>query len=128
MRSKSTIVGIIYVVGFFIAAYVLTRAFTSLFGVLEISNRAILGDNFTLATLAGVLFGGALLGGLYMGQRSKTFVGDALDEVSKVAWPEWAETKMNTFVVIIFSFVAAAILGVFDAVFAWLTSQSFITG
>jgi preprotein translocase subunit SecE len=128
MRSKSTIVGIIFVTGFLIAAYVLTRAFTSLLGVLEVSNRAILGDNFTLATLAGVVFGGALLGGLYVSARSKTFVGDVLDEVSKVAWPEWAETKMNTLVVIVFSFVAAAILGVFDSVFAWLTSQSFITG
>jgi preprotein translocase subunit SecE len=128
MRSKSTLVGIIFVVGFFIGAYIFTRVFTSLFGVLEVSNRAILGDNFTLATLAGVIFGGALLGGLFMNPRSKTFVGDVLDEVSKVAWPEWAETKMNTVVVIIFSFVAAAILGVFDSVFAWLTSQSFITG
>jgi len=128
MRQKSTIVGIIFVVGFVVAAFVLGRATASLLGVFEVSNAAILGENFTLATLVGVVVGGALLGFLYTNPKSKTFVGDVIDEVSKVAWPEWAETKMNTLVVIVFSFVAAAILGVFDSVFAWLTSQSFITG
>jgi preprotein translocase SecE subunit len=126
MRSKSTIVGLVFLSGFGLGAFIFGRTASSLMAAFDVSNRALLGENFTLASLVGVAIAALLCGYLFVTPKTKAFVNEVTDEVSKVAWPEWSETKVNTVVVILFSFVCAAILGVFDAFFSWLTSADFI--
>ena len=125
MRSKSTVVGLIYIAGAALLAFTLDKALTSLFATLNVANRAVLGDNFTLSTLVGLVIAVATLGYLYVHAASKRFVVEVVDEVGKIAWPAWSETKTSTVVVIIFSFLCAGILGVFDSVFSWLTNSAF---
>ncbi len=128
MRSKTTLVGLIFIAGFGLAAWVINRSLTGIFAQFNVSNQQLLGANFTLSTLIAVVVAGGLLGYAYTNKKSKAFVTQVIDEISKVAWPEWSETRVNTVVVIVFSFIAAGILGVFDTTFNWLTNLSWLTG
>ena len=122
MGSKTTLIGIIYLTGTALLALVGDKLFTSIFLVVDIANNALLGENFTLSTLIALILAIGTAVYFYSGPKYKQFVNETIDEVSKVSWPEWSETKVNTVVVIIFSFIAAGILGVFDYVFSTLTS------
>ena len=122
MRSKSTLVAVIYLAGFGISAWTLNKVFAGLFAQFAVANRAILGDNLALSGVAGAVVAAAVMGYLWVSKRSKNFVGEVVDEVGKVAWPHWDETRTNTVVVVVFSFIAAGILGVFDTIFSWLSS------
>ena len=124
MTSKSTLIALIYLVGGALAAFVIDKALTSGFAAWNVANTAILGDNFTLSTLIAVAVGAAVAGYAWIDKRSKKFTNEVIDETSKVAWPEWSETRVSTLVVIAFSFISAGILGVFDAVFSYLTNNN----
>ncbi len=51
-----------------------------------------------------------------MANRLVQYVGESRDELRKVIWPTRRETVRNTVVVIIFSLVVAAFLGLADYV------------
>ena len=126
MGSKSTVVGLFFFCSAVLATVVLDKAFTATFLSMGVSNNALLGERFTLSTLLAVVLSFAGAGYAMVGnQKSRRFVEECVDEVGKIAFPEWSETKMNTVVVIVFSFVSAGILGVFDTLFSWLTSNNF---
>lgn len=122
MGSKTTLIGIIYLTGAALIALVGDKLFTSIFLVTDVANNALLGENFTVSTLVALILAIGIAAYFYNGAKYKQFVNETIDEVGKVSWPEWSETKVNTVVVIIFSFIAAGILGVFDFVFSNLTS------
>lgn len=54
-------------------------------------------------------------------ERLSTLATEVTTELSKVTWPTRKETFAATIVVIVTVIVASLILGVFDAVWAWLT-------
>jgi len=58
---------------------------------------------------------------MYRNERVLTLTTEIAAELRKVSWPTWKETKMATLVVIVTVFIAAVILGTFDAVWSWLT-------
>ncbi len=128
MRQKSTLVALFFLVVGAMAAFVLHLAAASLFGVLRVNNTPLLGDVLPLSALIGAVFGlGGAFAAFSMG-RTKTLVGEVLDELNKVNWPTASETRMNTAIVVVFSVVAAVILGVFDITFgqlsSWLSEQN----
>jgi preprotein translocase subunit SecE len=122
MRTKSTLVGIFFIGAGLLTAWVLSIAFASLFGALRITDTAILGDRVTLTRLLGFLVGGLIAVGAFMWPKSKTFVGECAEELYKVNWPTWPETRVSTLVVIVTSVIAAMILGVFDTTFNILSN------
>lgn len=124
MSSRYTVAALFFLGAALIATLILDRAFGMIFAISNIANTSILGDRFTLSTLVGLLLsiGGAAYA--WVNPKSKEFVAESADELAKVSWPEASETKTNTIVVIVFSFIAAGILGVFDSVFGWLTNNN----
>ena len=124
MRSKTTVVALFFIVSTLVTAWVLDRAFTSLMGLARFNNAPILGDRFTTSTLAAVVVAAAVAFVLWSRPKSKTFVGEVIDELYKVNWPGWGETKVSTVVVIVTSLIAAAILGVFDITFGYLAANN----
>ena len=127
MRQKSTLVALFFLVVGALAAFVVHLALASLFGVLRVNNTMI-ADAFPLSGVIGVVVGmGAAFAAFSMG-RTKTLVGEVLDELNKVNWPSGAETRMNTAIVVVFSVVGASFLGVFDITFGslsnWLADQN----
>ena len=81
MRSKSTLVAVIYLAGFGISAWTLNKVFAGLFAQFAVANRAILGDNLALSGVAGAVVAAAVMGYLWVSKRSKNFVGEVVDEL-----------------------------------------------
>jgi len=96
-----------------------------IFSFLQVNNIEVLGDSFRLSSLVGVSF--AILLGLFFGifyPKSRHYVEQCVAEFDKVAWPSLPETKKATLTVVMVSFIASCILGVFDTAFSWLTNHN----
>lgn len=125
MRAKGTWVFIFFLFCSLVVAVALNYAARDVFSWLQINNAAILGDSFRLSTLiAGSI---ALVLGVFFGvfyPKSRHYVEQCVIEFNKVAWPEWKETKLATFTVVVVSLIASVILGVFDSFFSWWTNNN----
>jgi preprotein translocase subunit SecE len=88
---------------------------------------AILGDQFTLTTVLGLVL--ALGAGIYgfKNERAHTYANEVVAELMKCTWPGKKETRTATVVVIVTSLIIALILGLFDAVWAQLTGLIYRT-
>ena len=86
------------------------------------ANGQVIGHNFRVADLVGLAVAGGLVIWLKRDERVSTFSMEVGNELSKVTWPTWAETKLSTIVVIVTTIIIALILGTFDYVWAALTS------
>lgn len=124
MGSRYTATALFLVGVALVATLILDRAFSSVFALASVANQSLLGDRFTVSTLIGLVLSAAGSAYAWVNPKSKEFLAESSDELGKVSWPEASETKMNTAVVIVFSFIAAGILGVFDSVFGWLTNNN----
>tara|TARA_B100000925_G_C21711829_1_gene347020 strand:+ start:204 stop:599 length:396 start_codon:yes stop_codon:yes gene_type:complete len=127
MPSKNTWVWIFFGVATLIVAKILDFAIADILALpaLRMNNAPILGENFTLSTLIGGLI--AVAAGFYLSSLNKNtrkFVEESVVELDKTAWPTRDDAWSSTIVVLIFSFISAAILGVFDSVFSWLTNHN----
>ena len=124
MRSKNTFVGLFFIVSALVLAWALDAALSAVFAATRVTNTAILGDRVTLSTLIAIVVAAITMFVLWSRPKSKGFVAEVVDELYKVNWPDWAETKVSTMVVIVTSLIAAAILGVFDITFGWLSQNN----
>lgn len=125
MRAKGTWVLIFFVASSAVVAAVLNFALRDIFTWFHINNAAILGDNLKLSLLVALAIAVTL--GVFFGvfyKPSRLYIDQVVIEFNKVAWPEWKETKVATFTVVVVSFIASIILGVFDSVFSWWTSNN----
>ena len=125
MPSKNTWVWIFFGVATLIVAKILDFAFADIFSLARVNNTQVLGENFTLSTLCGFLI--AVAAGFYLSslnKKTRSFVEESVVELDKTAWPTRDDAWSSTIVVLIFSFISAAILGVFDSVFSWLTNNN----
>ena len=125
MPAKNTWVWIFFGVATLIVAKILDFAIADIFAVVRMNNTPVLGENFTLSTLCGGLI--AVAAGFYLSSLNKNtrkFVEESVVELDKTAWPTRDDAWSSTIVVLIFSFISAAILGVFDSVFSWLTNHN----
>jgi len=85
-------------------------------------NFPLIGERFALADLLGLLTGMATALVLRRTPRVNELALEIGNELKKVTWPTWKETRVATVVVIVTTFVVAVILGVFDAMWSWATS------
>ncbi len=83
-------------------------------------NAPLLGVNFRVADLLGML--GAIVAVIYLRRRYGAWALEVGNELARVTWPTFQETKLATIVVIITTIIISLILGVFDYIWAWLTS------
>ncbi len=85
-------------------------------------NRQLIGHNFRVADLLGLLL--AIVATIVVRRHEQVsqFSMEVGNELSKVTWPSWSETRLSTVVVIIVTVIIAAILGSFDYLWAALSS------
>ncbi|MGM0574927.1 MAG: preprotein translocase subunit SecE [Myxococcota bacterium] len=96
--------------------------FTWLFGLVGPGiNRPLIGVNFRVADLSGLVVAIVLTVYLRRHERVSTFSMEVGNELAKVTWPSWSETRLSTIVVIVVTFIIAMILGLFDYVWAFLS-------
>ncbi len=58
------------------------------------------------------------------GIRTKTYLKDVRSEIKKVTWPDVAELKRSTLVIVVFVMILGVIIGVMD----WAFSKILIDG
>jgi preprotein translocase subunit SecE len=49
-------------------------------------------------------------------QKTRDYVTEVVDEMKKVTWPDWAQLKSATWVIILFVLIVAAIIFAMDTV------------
>jgi len=101
-------------------------------GILDLISRdldqPLIGTGFARSDLLGLVCGIAVGVALKLNRNVNTWGLEVANELKKVVWPTWEETKMSTVVVIITSIIVAAILGLFDALWAFLSSSIYSLG
>ena len=125
MGSRNTFVALFFVATALLLTLVLDNALQGIMALSDVPNPAVLGDRFTVSTLIGLALSAGAALWCWVNPKTKNFISESVDELAKVSWPDLAETRMNTVVVIVFSFIAAAILGVFDFAFSNITEELF---
>jgi preprotein translocase subunit SecE len=80
------------------------------------ANFAILGSNFRLGHLLAMAAAIGIAIVLRKNERIHEFAMEVGQELSKVTWPTWKDTKRATVVVIITTLIIASILGLLDLV------------
>ena len=82
----------------------------------------VLGSEFRISDAVGLV--AAIIGTMYIWMREDIYTSalEIGNELSKVTWPKWSETRVATVVVIITTIIIAAILGVLDLVWAKITT------
>jgi preprotein translocase subunit SecE len=122
VEQPRRIVAIFYVLAALALGMFLEKVLEISFGAAGVNDAAVLGD-WTLSTVLG--FGVAVVAAVVVWRVPKTqrvSLEIAL-ELRRVTWPSMRETRAATIAVIIASFVAAIILGVFDLAWSWLSSK-----
>ena len=49
-------------------------------------------------------------------QKTRDYVTEVVDEMKKVTWPDWAQLKSATWVIILFVLIVSAIIFAMDSV------------
>jgi len=107
-----------------ILAWVLfSKLFHSLFQLVNPNwDRFLLGQQFTVSDLLGLLAGAGALFAMWFNERVNVLGLEIATELKRVTYPNWPETKTSTIVVIITTIVVSLILGLFDYIWASITS------
>jgi preprotein translocase subunit SecE len=74
-----------------------------------------------VVTASALVLCGAATLALYRHEKVNRVANEVVGELAKVTWPSRKETQVATVVVVVTSLIAAAIIGVFDAAWSWLT-------
>ncbi len=127
VEQPKRIVGVFYVAAALIVGVFLTRVLGAVLNQAGINDpRLDLGfiELGNVSTLVGycVAFLAAIV--VWRMPRTQQVSLDVVMELRRVTWPSWRETRAATIAVIVASFVAAVILGLFDygwgALAAWV--------
>ena len=116
VEQPKRIVALFYLVAAVVVGMFLEKVLEISFAAAGVNDFVVLGD-WTLSTVLG--FGVAVVAAVVIWRipRTQRVSLDIALELRRVTWPSLRETRAATVAVIIASFVAAAILGVFDL--AW---------
>ncbi|GEJ57272.1 hypothetical protein AMYX_20130 [Anaeromyxobacter diazotrophicus] len=86
------------------------------------NDPALFGEDWTLTTVLGYGIAVAAAVVAWRATRVRTVSLEVASELKKVTWPTLRETRAATVAVVVATFVAAIVLGVFDYVWAKLSS------
>lgn len=125
VEQPKRIVGVFYVAAAVLVGVFLTRILGAVLNGAGINDPRIdLGfvELGNLSTLVG--YGVAVLAAVLVWRmpRAQQVSLDVVLELRRVTWPSWRETRAATIAVIVASFIAAVILGLFDAGWARLAA------
>jgi preprotein translocase subunit SecE len=92
------------------------------FSYARLNDVAVLGDDWTLSTLLGYGIAAALAVLAWRSPRINAVSMQVAQELERVSWPNLRETRASTVAVVVFTFGAAFLLGIFDVVWSRLSS------
>ncbi len=100
----------------------LERVLGLLFSYTRWNDPALFGEDWTLTTVVGYTAAAIAAVVAWRTPKVQTVSLEIAGELKKVTWPSLRETRAATVAVVIATFVAAIILGIFDYVWAKLSS------
>lgn len=113
---------IFYVFAAVVLAVFLEKVFALGFSYARVRDFPVLGEDYPLSAMIG--YAVAIVAAVLVWKTPKvhTVSFEIASELNKVTWPTMRETQAATVAVLVATVVAAAILGVFDYVWARLSS------
>ncbi len=106
----------------FLLLVTVTKASATIFGWINVNDRALLGSQFTISTLIGLVATGVSAYYVLSNKRAMEVSNEIVAELKRVTWPERQETFAATIIVIVTVFIISIILGIFDLVWSRLTN------
>ncbi len=121
VEQPKRIVAIAYVLAAIVLGVFLEKVLALAFSYARLNDFSIFGD-WTLSTAIG--FGVAVIAAIVVWRipKTQTVSLEIALELRRVTWPSLRETRAATIAVVVATFVAAAILGFFDAVWGRLSA------
>ena len=115
-----------YVAIFYVLAAIAAGKFLEMVFALAFSyarfNDAVVLEGWNVSTFVGFAVAAVVAVVVWRIPKTQSASLEVALELRRVTWPTLRETRAATVAVIVASFVAAIILGGFDAVWAWLSS------
>jgi preprotein translocase subunit SecE len=114
-------VAIFYVLAAVAFGFFLERVIALGFSYARVNDFQILGEGWSLSTVIGFAMAAVVAVVVWRIPKTQSASLEVALELRRVTWPTVRETRAATVAVIAASFVAAIILGGFDATWAWLS-------
>jgi preprotein translocase subunit SecE len=122
VEQPKRIVAIAYVLAALAVGVFLEKVTALVLTYTRVNDFAVLGD-WSLSTVIGFALAAVLAVVVWRIPKTQTVSLEIALELGRVTWPSMRETRAATVAVIVASFVAAAILGLFDMVWSWLSAK-----
>jgi len=116
------IVAIFYFFAAVVVGIFLEKILGIVFSYARLNDTALLGDEWTLTTVLGYVIAAALAVLAWRSPRVNAVSMQVAQELELVSWPNLRETRASTVAVVVFTFVAAFTLGIFDLVWSRLSA------
>ena len=116
------IVAIFYFFAAVVVGIFLEKVLALVFSYARLNDVAVFGDVWTLSTVLGYGIAAALAVLAWRSPRVNAVSMQVAQELERVSWPNLRETRASTVAVVVFTFVAAFLLGIFDLVWSRLSS------
>lgn len=114
-------VSIGFALGGILLAVILSKALGGLLGWFRVPDYTIFGNQLTATTVVAWAAAAAATVLLWRNPRYNTLANEVVQELRKVTWPTWVETRAATVVVIITTIIISVILYFFDMIWSGLT-------
>lgn len=110
-------VAIFYVLGAIALAKFLEKIFQLVFSYARLNDATVLVEGWTTSTVLGFALAAVVAVVAWRVPRTQAVSLEIALELKRVTWPSLRETRAATVAVVVASFIASIILGVFD--FLW---------
>ncbi|MBU6162709.1 MAG: preprotein translocase subunit SecE [Myxococcales bacterium] len=121
MEDLGKYVSIVYLVAGALLSWLFYRAFREVLLWLEMSD-ASLAAGVTPSMLAGIVLGGGVTAYLWNRADVRTFLGEVVEELSRVTWPTGEETRSSTIIVLVVAVLASFLVAIADYVWNGFTT------
>jgi preprotein translocase subunit SecE len=115
-------VAIFYVLAAIALAKFLEKIFALAFSYARVNDFSILVEGWTLSTALGFALAAVVAVVVWRIPRTQTVSLETALELKRVTWPSLRETRAATIAVVVASFIASIILGIFDFIWGRLSA------
>ncbi len=122
VEQPKRVVAIAYVLAALALGIFLEKVFALVFAYVRVNDFSVFGD-WSLSTIIGFVLAAVAALVVWRIPKTQTVSLEVALELRRVTWPSLRETRAATVAVIVASAVSAAILGLFDFVWSWLSSH-----
>jgi len=120
--ESKRIVAIFYFFAAVVVGIFLEKILGIVFSYARWNDTALLGEDWTITTVLGYGIAFVLAVLAWRSPRVNAVSMQVAQELELVSWPNLRETRASTVAVVVFTFVAAFTLGIFDLVWSRLSA------